>query len=347
MLWLIPPEEQVEHTSDDAPFAPLTRDEMAKRLLAELPQGFEVHPTTHYLIFYDTSPAYAQWCGSLFERLYMAFTNFWTRKGFELTEPEFPLVAVVFADKQSYLKFSRPELGEAGESIIGYFGLTTNRMTMYDLTGVEAQGHGRIEHDGPDQPDSGPARGPADRGDDRPRGDAPDRLQLRAAHAAERLPALVQRGDRHVFRDARPAQRQRVGAASASVNQPRLEQFQRVPGDPAGRLAGNADPRRQAVPRPEAGAGRLRRGLGLDLLPHPASIRRSTSRILRMLSAKKPLVQDGPEQRLDEFRQAFGELPKLDAEFLRYMARAAIAVCVRSIAFGRGNLLERHMAFAR
>ena len=119
---------------------------MGKRLLAELPPGFRVHPTTHYLIFYDTSPAYAQWCGSLFERLYMAFTNFWTRKGFELRQPEFPLVAVVFADKQSYLKFSRPELGEAGESIIGYFGMTSNRMTMYDLTGVESQGAGRARN---------------------------------------------------------------------------------------------------------------------------------------------------------------------------------------------------------
>ena len=41
-----------------------------------------------------------------------------------------------------------------------------------------------------------------------------------------------------------------------------------------------------------------------------------------MLSAKKPLVQDSPERRLDEFRQAFGDLPQLNAEFLRYMARA-------------------------
>ena len=117
---------------------------MVKRVLPQLPPGFEVcYSTKHYLIFYDTSKAYAQWCGSLFEQLYKTFNNFWTRKGFELTEPEFPLVAVVFADKRSYPKFSQPELGDAGESIIGYFSLTSNRMTMYDLTGVESQGHGR------------------------------------------------------------------------------------------------------------------------------------------------------------------------------------------------------------
>ena len=78
------PRSKSSTPADQQPFQPYSRDELSKRLLAELPPGFRVHPTTHYLIFHDTSPAYAQWCGALFERLYMAFTNFWTRKGFEL-----------------------------------------------------------------------------------------------------------------------------------------------------------------------------------------------------------------------------------------------------------------------
>ena len=70
----------------------------------------------------------------------MTFTTFWTRKGFDLRQPEFPLVAIVFADRPSYLHFSRPELREAAESIIGYFNLATNRMTMYDLAGAASAG---------------------------------------------------------------------------------------------------------------------------------------------------------------------------------------------------------------
>ena len=42
---------------------------------------------------------------------------------------------------------------------------------------------------------------------------------------------------------------------------------------------------------------------------------------LRTLSEKKPLMQDGPERRLDEFRQAFGDLSHVDTEFVRYMTR--------------------------
>ncbi len=69
VIWAIQPDELIKHTSDDTPFAPFTRDEMAKRLLAELPKTFEILQIKHYLICYDTSKTYAQWAGSLFERL--------------------------------------------------------------------------------------------------------------------------------------------------------------------------------------------------------------------------------------------------------------------------------------
>ena len=42
---------------------------------------------------------------------------------------------------------------------------------------------------------------------------------------------------------------------------------------------------------------------------------------LAMLSKKKPLLQDVPDKRLEQFRQAFGELKPLDVEFQRYMDR--------------------------
>ena len=49
--------------------------------------------------------------------------------------PDFPLVAVVFNSRESYAKFSEGELGSGAGSIVGYYSLRTNRVTMYDLTG--------------------------------------------------------------------------------------------------------------------------------------------------------------------------------------------------------------------
>ncbi len=94
VLWNIEPAEQVRHTSDELPFRAYPVQEMSKRRARpSCPPGFEAYHTAHYLMLYDTSRAYAQWCGALFERLYGAFHNAWSHRGVELAEPEFPLVA--------------------------------------------------------------------------------------------------------------------------------------------------------------------------------------------------------------------------------------------------------------
>src|SRR5512134_864023 len=61
VLWPLPKEEIVSRKSDDKPFVPLAADALAKKLTAELPDGFKIHQTKNYLICYNTSPAYAQW----------------------------------------------------------------------------------------------------------------------------------------------------------------------------------------------------------------------------------------------------------------------------------------------
>lgn len=138
VLWTINNDDLIRTAPADEAFEPLDTAELSVRLLEELPEGFEIYQTTHYLICYDTTKAYAQWCGSLFERLHMAFTNYWSRRGFDLHEPQFPLVAIVFADVNAYRDFARVEVGEAIDKIIGYYSLRTNRMTMYDLSGMSS-----------------------------------------------------------------------------------------------------------------------------------------------------------------------------------------------------------------
>ena len=137
VLWPLPKEEILERRSDELPFVPLSREELAKKITAELPDGFRIHSTRHYLICYNTSPAYAEWVGSLYERLFGAFYNYWQRRKVELKEPEFPLVALVFDSRSSYAQYARGELGEATQTIIGYYSLKSNQVNMFDLTGIE------------------------------------------------------------------------------------------------------------------------------------------------------------------------------------------------------------------
>jgi hypothetical protein len=134
----VQPEEVVSLESGGETFEPLGEEEFTAALLQDLPPGFQAHHTAHYVICYNTSREYAAWCGGLFERLYRAFTNFWSRRGFELHEPEYPLPVVIFTDADQYADFAKAELGDAASSIVAYYSLRTNRVIMYDLTGVEA-----------------------------------------------------------------------------------------------------------------------------------------------------------------------------------------------------------------
>ena len=103
-----------------------------------MPAGFRSYNTPHYVIVFDTSRTYAQWTSSLLERLHKAFTNYWEGQGIELHEPEFPLPVLLFATRQEYEQASREDLPGGTGTIIGFYSLRSNRVNMFDLTGVEA-----------------------------------------------------------------------------------------------------------------------------------------------------------------------------------------------------------------
>ncbi len=321
VLWTVPPSELVEHTSDDAPFEPLSRAELTALLLEELPAGFDVLSTKNYAIFYSTSRSYAEWCGSLFERLYLAFTNFWSRKGFDLAEPDYPLVAIVFGDKPSYVAFSRPEVGDAVESIIGYYSLRTNRMVMYDLTGIESLSR----YGG--------------------RGSSGQIAQFLRRPGSEQTVATIIHEATHqiafncglhqrysdcplwfsegiaIYFETPDLGSSRGWRTIGAVNRPRLDRFHEYLGrrPPASLLTLIRDDARFRDTAQSLDAYAEAWALTYFLL------RRYPERYLaylERLSAKKPLYWDDEETRIAEFKQAFGDdLERLDAEFVRQMAR--------------------------
>jgi len=137
---VILPKDVIEQWSDDVEFEPCTRQELKKRLLAEFPKEFRVIETKRYMIVSDTTVAYATWCGNLLEQLNTTFLEHWRAKGFELSEPEFPLVAVIFADYGNFVRCTRNEVGPAVTNIRAYYNQQSNRIVFYDLTGQENHG---------------------------------------------------------------------------------------------------------------------------------------------------------------------------------------------------------------
>ncbi len=124
--------------SDAQPLERLDKEGLAERLLEEMGPGFQVYQSKHYVVVYNTTRKYAQWCSSLLERLQRGFLAYWRKQGCDVQEPEHPLAVVVLGDKASYMQYAKQELGAAAGSAIGFYSLQTNRITMYDLTGMQA-----------------------------------------------------------------------------------------------------------------------------------------------------------------------------------------------------------------
>jgi hypothetical protein len=319
VLWTIEPDDLVSRKADAEPFEPLSRDALAKQLLTELPSGFDTHTTRHYLICHNTTREYAVWCGALFERLYRGFTNFWSRKGFKLHDPEFPLVAVVFANRESYAKYAAAELGKTADSIIGYYSLRTNRITMYDLSGLETARA------------AGGSAAQINRILSQPEVEV---LVATVIHEATHqiafnsglqtryadIPLWVSEGIAMYF-ETPDLSNDKGWRTIGAVNTNRLDQFRTyLASRPSASLRSLiSDDKRLREPRGALDAYAESWALTYYLLrQHP----KQYIAYLQALSEKKQLLWDDPAARLRDFQAAFGDnLGQLDADFLRQVQR--------------------------
>lgn len=321
-MWTVEPEHLVAHRRDDEPFAPLSAEELVGRIREELSGDFDVFTTGHYVIVHNTSRSYAQWCGSLFERLYMAFTNYWRRQGFELVEPRFPLVALVFADAASYRAHAAAELGESAPYIVGYYSLQSNRITTYDLTGLESL----RRRDGP--------RTTAAQVNALLSQPAAEQMVATLIHEATHqiafncglhqryadIPLWVSEGLAVYFET--PDLSSRTGWRTiGAVNHARLDRFRdylrRRPDDSLRTLL--ADDARMRDPQTAIDAYAEAWALNYFLLRQRSD---PYLKYLSKLSAKTPLAWSEPAERLEEFRAALGtDLEQLDEDFLRFISR--------------------------
>ena len=319
-VWMIKANEVISRESNDQPFVPVTADVLGERLLAELPPGFKIYQTPHYVVAHRTSRDFAKWTASMLERLYRAFTSYWSRQGIELHEPEFPLVVLVYPDAESYAQASADELGGAAGSIVGYYNFATNRVSMYDLSGLER------------------LRSPGQRGSFK------QISRMLASPAATPLVTTVVHEATHqiafncglqtryaelplwliegmaVYFEAPDLSSGRGWRGIGKVNYPRLEVFRHnLPNWKAGTLASLvATSKRMRDPRTAGDAYADAWALNYFLIKHRS---KQYTAYVKALSKKRALVVQTPDERLAEFREHFGDLDKLQRELLAKMSR--------------------------
>ena len=318
-LWPVMANEIIERKSDSQEFKPLTTKQLAKNLETELP-GFKFHTTQHYVVAYDTSRTYAIWASSLLERLHQAFTNYWSGKGCDIKEPEFPLVVVIHASAQDYKSASSDELGQSAGNVIGYYSQLTNRVRMYDLTGSEIfrGANRRSSRKEINQMLSQPAAVP---------------LVATIVHEATHqiafncglqqrlsdLPLWLCEG-MAVYFEAPDLTSTRGWQGIGKVNYPRLEVFhQNLRRWQSGDLEKLVtDDKLLRDPRTAANAYSDAWALNYFLIRYRPD---EYTAYMKHLAEKKPMSGSQPELRLEDFRKYFGDVGELEADFLQRMSR--------------------------
>ncbi len=138
-LWLVQGSELKKREDNESTRKLLDSKKLGEEILKEMPDGFKIYTTKHFVICYNTSRDYAKWVGSVYERLYRGFNAHWTRKRrWKIEDAEGPLPVLLFRSKPEYTRYLKKELGDDAGETIAYYNLLTNRVAMYDLTGIES-----------------------------------------------------------------------------------------------------------------------------------------------------------------------------------------------------------------
>jgi hypothetical protein len=318
-LWAVEPQEIVKRSSDDTPYEPLSREALTKQLADELPK-FRVHHTEHYVIVYNTSRAYAEWCGTLYERLYVSFYDYWKDRGLALKAPPMPLVALLFSDKKSYEEFARRDYGEATPPPYGYYNQDTNFVLTYDMTGVEGAGLGDRK--------GFSARINAILAQPGAQGtvatiihEATHQLAYNSGMHQRRadIPRWLAEG-MAIYFEVPDLKSPRGGSKIGAVHTSRLKTFHKYlaqrPGDSLATLIANDN----RLTHYETGENAYAEAWALNYYLINKQKGHQYVEYLKILAAKEAMIFDTPEQRLKDFQTAFGDdAAKLDAAFIKFM----------------------------
>ena len=114
-------------------FHSYSQAEIRGTLLREFSHGYEVSGVGHYLVVHPAGKR-DQWAPR-FEELYRSFVHYFSARGWQLTEPRFPLVAVVYPRQVDFWQQAEKEGMPRSSGVLGYYSPATNRILMFDATG--------------------------------------------------------------------------------------------------------------------------------------------------------------------------------------------------------------------
>jgi hypothetical protein len=128
----IPASQAEAATAIQGGFRSYSQAEMRGQLIREFGRGYDVSGVGHYLVVHPAGQK-DQWAPR-FEALYRSFVHYFAARGWQLAEPQFPLVAVVYPRQSDFQRQAAAEGVALSSTLLGYYSPLTNRILIYDVT---------------------------------------------------------------------------------------------------------------------------------------------------------------------------------------------------------------------
>jgi len=339
-------------------FRPASQSEFRRQLEAELGLDYEVAASKHYVV--AGTRGHGRSYAALFEEIFHQVDVFYSLRGFRTLEPDAPLVALVLKDQAAFKTYCEGDQMAWTEGLRGYYSLKSNRVVMYDLPELfravrltpeadsQTRGKAVIAVVSP-LGGMGSSDGMGSSGDvEYPDGSSLARLRQAGSASAvggETADTIIHEtthqvgfnigihsriGGTHlrvlegmatVLESPGIRTRSSAGGQTEKVNAERLTWFRksyserREPGD-LGKLIASDDMFRSQTLDAYSAAW----GITWFLTENPARAR-LFSKYLKTISEHDPLLQYSAEERLRDFQTTFGDIARLEVDYVRAMDR--------------------------
>lgn len=124
-----------ERMTTEIAFTPMSAEELSTDLLAQVPPGFEITQTEHYVICANSAEEYAEFCGKLLERVFDEFFKFMKEQDVAVTKPTGKLPIIIFNSEPEFKDFAAKQHPETSfDNTPGYYSIRENQTLLLDLT---------------------------------------------------------------------------------------------------------------------------------------------------------------------------------------------------------------------
>jgi len=125
------PAREITHLEVAAPtFRVASVDAFIKRLRAELPHGYQVSASRHFVIAAPREKL--ENYEEIFDGVFREVSGFLSARQLTADAPALPLVALVFANQEHFRAYCRKDNTRWSQDLRGYYSLKTNRVVVLD-----------------------------------------------------------------------------------------------------------------------------------------------------------------------------------------------------------------------